>query len=678
MAETGATPTDGDGDTPDDIDDLPEIIPRSRSDLSLERGVRILLYTLGIVTVLWHLYYAYSGRMPRSQHSNIHLGLLLVAFYLSDLDFSRESVRGRLNNAASAALVITIATTTAYVHVNYWRWLREAREQLLYTNTDLIVGAIIILVTIHATWKAYGKLLGLVTVFAIVYGYAGPLFPGILNHGGFSLETIIYSNSVALNGVYGFLIGVGATWVVIFIFFAGIVESYGGMEYVIKVGKSVGSRVSSGIPQTAVIASMLMGSITGSSAANVATTGSFTIPLMQNNKISDKYAASIESIASTGGQILPPVMGSAAFLMADIIGVSFVDIIQAAIVPALLFYIGMAFTVHLSANRHGWLLRGDDLRNVSDEEKAGVVETLISTAPYTLPLVVLIYTLIVLRWDPMSAGMYAILTVVPAALVRDLIIDGSSTKTVRVWGRRTIEGCKIGVVNMAPLAAVLASLGIVIRIITQTGFALSFSLRMIALAGGVFFAVLALAMFASILFGLGMPTPAAYVVVAVLTAPGLVRLGLGDITAHMFVFYYALLSTITPPVALSCAVACGIAGATFWDVCKETMRLGLFAFLIPWVFVFNESLIYWDGATTALMFVAASVGIVSVVIALVGYDFRANLGYPARTVYIAAGLAICFVPNMTLKIVLSAVLVVWLLAVVNGSVPALKTVRTSR
>lgn len=678
MGESGSESGVGNADGSSSIDDLPEIVPRSRSDLSVERAARLLLYTLGVVTVVWHLYYASSGRMPRSQHANIHLGLMLTAFYLASLNFSPGGVRERLNNVVSAGMIVTLIATTAYVNIHYWRWLRQAREQMIYTNTDLIVGGIIILITIHATWKAYGKLLGLVTVFAIFYGYAGPLFPGILNHGGFSMETIVYSNSIALNGVYGFLLGVGATWVVIFILFAGIVESYGGMDYVIKIGKTVGSRVSSGIPQTAVVASMLMGSITGSSAANVATTGSFTIPLMQNNKIGDKYAASIESIASTGGQILPPVMGSAAFLMADIIGVSFVAIIQAAVLPALLFYVGMVFTVHLSAHRHGWLLREDDIEDVPEEERVGLVETVISTAPYTLPLGVLIYTLVVLRWDPMSAGMYSIFTVVPAALIRDIILDGSSTRTVRIWGRRTIEGCKIGVVNMAPLTAVLASLGIVIQIITQTGFALSFSLRMIALAGGVFLAVLFLAMTASILFGLGMPTPAAYVVVAVLTAPGLVRLGLGEITAHMFVFYFALLSTITPPVALSCAVACGIAGATFWDVCKETMRLGLFAFLIPWIFVFNESLIYWDGLTTALTFFIASVGIVGVVIALVGYDLRAKLGYISRALYLAVGLTICFVPNMMAKLGLSVLLVVWLAAVLTKTVPSLEAVRASR
>ncbi|ELY50463.1 TRAP-type transport system permease protein [Natronolimnohabitans innermongolicus JCM 12255] len=603
---------------------------------------------------------------------------MLAAFYLASINFSPSGVRDRVGNAISAGLVVTVLATTAYVHVHYWRWLRQAREQYIYTNVDLLIGAIIILITIHATWKAYGKLLAFVTVGAIGYGYFGPMFPGILNHGGFDLETIIYSNSVALNGVYGFLLGVGATWVVIFILFAGIIESYGGMDYVIKIGRSVGRRISSGIPQVAVVSSMLMGSITGSSAANVATTGSFTIPLMQDNKVGDKYAASIESIASTGGQILPPVMGSAAFLMADLIGVSFVDIIQAAILPAILFYIGMAFVVHLSAHRYGWLMRDGDVMAVPEEERLSPVEMLISTAPYTIPLVVLIYTLVILRWDPMTAGLYAIIALVPAALVRDLILDQSSPSTVKIWGRRTIEGCKIGVVNMAPLTAVLASLGIVIQIISQTGFALSFSLQMVAIAGGVFILVLLLAMASSILFGLGMPTPAAYVVVAVLTAPGLVQLGIGEITAHMFVFYFALLSTITPPVALSCAVACGIAGASFFDVCKETIRLGLFSFLIPWVFVFNEQLIYWEGTTTAIIFLTSSVGILSVVIALVGYDLQAKLNYVSRALYMAFAFAIWFVPNMTVKIGLSLVLLVWVVAVFNETVPSLEKLMTSR
>ncbi len=645
-------------------DALPEIIPRSRADLTPKRVVRLLLYVLGIVTVLWHLYYAYQGAIPRQQHANIHLGLLLSVFYLSTLDFDPEGWRDHLNNGISVVLLGVISAGTIYVHLNFWRWLNEARQQLVYTNVDLIVGAAIMLATIHATWRAYGRLLGVVVLFGLFYGWAGPLFPGILFHGGFGLERLIYMNSVAIGGVYGFILGVGSTWVAVFILFAGIIEGYGGLDYVTRVGRNVGSRLRSGVVQVAVISSMLMGSITGSSAANVATTGSFTIPLMREEGVEGKFAASIESIASTGGQILPPVMGSAAFLMADILGVSFFSILQSAILPALLFYITVAFVVHIAAIKNGWT---DDVADLPDDEaeaETSLVAKLIDTLPYTGPLAVLIYTLVVLRYDPMSAGMYGILAVVLGGIVRDVALGvlngGDPLRTVKGWGRRTIEGCKIGTENMAPLTAVLASLGMVIAVITQSGFTQRFSLQMISLAGGVFVLVLLLAMLASILFGMGMPTPAAYVVVAILTAPGLVRLGIQPITAHMFVFYFALLSTITPPVALSCAVGAGIAEARFWDVAKETMRLGLFAFIIPFTFVLNQELIYWNGAQTFTTFAAVSIGLLALSIALVGYDLTDDIPIWQRPIYFAMAAGIFFVPMYTAQLGLAVVTAVWL------------------
>lgn len=641
------------------VESLPEILPRSRADLSAARLVRILLYTLGVVTVAWHLYYAYQGAMPRQQHANIHLGLLLTVFYLSTMDLEPDGWRAHLNNAVSVVLMATIIGTTTFVHLNFWRWLNEARENLIYTNFDIMVGAAIIIITIHATWRAYGKLLGFVSIGALLYGWAGPLFPGILFHGGMSPERLIYLNSVALNGVYGFILGVGSTWVAIFIIFAGVIEGYGGMEYVTSVGKNVGSRLRSGVVQVAVVSSMLMGSITGSSAANVATTGSFTIPLMREEGVEGKFAGAIESIASTGGQILPPVMGSAAFLMADILGVSFFSIIQSAILPAMMFYITVAFVVHISAIKNGWTTEGTQLERTEREES--ILRTLVDTAPYSIPLAVLIYTLIILRYDPMSAGMYAILSVIGAGFLRDIVLDRGSLTTVKAWGRRTVEGCKMGAVNMAPLTAVLASLGIVIRIITQTGFTQRFSIQMISLAGGVFVLVLLLAMLASILFGMGMPTPAAYVVVAILTAPGLVQLGIQPITAHMFVFYFALLSTITPPVALSCAVAAGIAEARFWGVARETLRLGLFAFVIPFVFVINPELIYWNGIQTWITFAAVSAGLMMLGIGLVGYDIRDTIPVWKRVVYIAVAAVIFFVPMYAAAIGLAAVSTVWLL-----------------
>lgn len=639
-------------------DSLPEIVPRSRADLTPKRIVRLLLYVLGVVTVGWHLYYAFQGAMPRQQHANIHLGLLLVVFYLSTLDLDPEGWRDHFHNGVSVTLLAAIAGATIYVHFNFWRWLNEARQQLVYTNVDLIVGGLIMLITIHATWRAYGRLLGVVVIAGLFYGWAGPLFPGILFHGGFGLERLVYMNSVAIGGVYGFILGVGATWVAVFILFAGIIEGYGGLDYVTRVGRNVGSRLRSGVVQVAVVSSMLMGSITGSSAANVATTGSFTIPLMREEGVEGKYAAAIESIASTGGQILPPVMGSAAFLMADILGVSFFSILQSAILPALLFYITVAFVVHIAAIKNGWTSGSEEL--AEDDEDTSILETLVDTLPYTGPLAVLIYTLVVLRYDPMSAGMYGILSVLLGGIVRDLLLDGGNFSTVKAWSRRTIEGCKIGAENMAPLTAVLASLGMVIAVITQSGFTQRFSLQMIALAGGVFVLVLILAMLASILFGMGMPTPAAYVVVAILTAPGLVRLGIQPITAHMFVFYFALLSTITPPVALSCAVGAGIAEARFWDVAKETMRLGLFAFVIPFTFAMNQELIYWEGLQTFTTFGAISIGLLMMSIALVGYDLTENIRIWKRPLYLGLAAAIFFVPMYTVQLGLAVLAAVWL------------------
>jgi TRAP transporter 4TM/12TM fusion protein len=638
---------------------LPQIVPRSRDDLTAKRVVRLLVYILGVITVGWHLYYAFQGTMPRQQHANIHLGLLLSVFYLTTLDFDPDGWRDHLNNGISVVLLGVISAGTIYVHFNFWRWLNEARQNLIYTNVDLFVGAAIMLVTIHATWRAYGRLLGLVVIAGLFYGWAGPLFPSILFHGGFGLERLVYMNSVAIGGVYGFILGVGATWVAVFILFAGIIEGYGGLDYVTKVGRNVGSRLRSGVVQVAVVSSMLMGSITGSSAANVATTGSFTIPLMREEGVEGKYAGAIESIASTGGQILPPVMGSAAFLMADILGVSFFSILQSAILPALLFYITVAFVVHIAAIQNGWTSGTEDLVD-EESEDSSILETLVDTLPYTGPLAVLIYTLVVLRYDPMSAGMYGILAVLLGGIARDLLLDGGDFQTVKAWTRRTIEGCKIGAENMAPLTAVLASLGMVIAVITQSGFTQRFSLQMIALAGGVFVLVLLLAMLASILFGMGMPTPAAYVVVAILTAPGLVRLGIQPITAHMFVFYFALLSTITPPVALSCAVGAGIAEARFWDVAKATMRLGLFAFVIPFTFAMNQELIYWEGLQTFTTFGAISIGLLMMSIALVGYDLTEDVPIWQRPLYLGLAAAIFFVPMYTVQLGLAVVGAVWL------------------
>jgi TRAP transporter 4TM/12TM fusion protein len=607
--------------------------------------------------------------MTRLRHSNIHLGLFLVIFYLTTIEFEPEDWRDHLNNLLTIVLTLGTIIVAVYVHTNFDRLLGPVSQLLLYTDVDLLIGGLIILIAMHATWRAYGATLGVVVLGSLVYGHYGHLFPWILQHGGISLEQLIFINAISLDGVYGFILGVGSTWVVIFILFAGFIEGYGGIDFIIEKAGAVSGKVRSGVLQTAVASSMLVGSIMGSSAANVATTGSFTIPLMKDHGVEAKNAAAIESIASTAGQMLPPVMGSAAFLMADIIGIPFFDVLQGATIPALLFYFTTGVTVYLLAIKHDWGLSDSaskEEENTKDSEMdsqslvgraRSLAATLFDGSPYIIAFVFLVYLLAVLRYSPLTAGLYSIVILPPLALARDLGNDGFSMGTFVQWGRNTIESCRIGAVNMAPLTAVLASLGVVVRIVNQTGLAQRITFEMNAIAGTSFFLVLLAAMVISILFGMGMPTAAAYIVVAILTAPTLVAVGINQLTAHIFVFYFAMLSTITPPIALSCAVGAGIADAKFWDVAIQTLRLGLFAFLLPFVFVMNEELVIWS-ASTPVTALAAAVGLVMMALAVVGYDNHGSLSAPKRVGYLAIAAAIFFIPFA--QVPLAALMVLWL------------------
>lgn len=629
-----------------------------------------LVYGISLIILIWHIYYAYRLPLDQAQQGVIHLGMLLSIYYLSTLNIDPEGWKEYLDTGISITFLVASLAVNTYITLNFNRWLTEARQFLEYTNVDLLVGLVSIVIVTHATWRAYGKLLGGVVVGSIVYGLFGPMFPGILSHSGFTAERLIYINSVALSGTYGFILQVMATWVAIFILLAGIIEGYGGIRWVLDKAQTFSKKAETGVVQTAVVSSMVMGSIMGSSAANVATTGSFTIPLMKHHDVPGRDAAAIESVASTGGQILPPVMGSAAFIMANILGISYFTVIRGATLPALLYYLTTAIVVFLSAKRFGWLTKESELESESDDIGTSAVDRVkhagyvfVDGSPLILPILALVYLLMVLRYSPLIAGMYSLLVAGATAGVRGIVTGESVRSALREWVLGTIEGAKIGAVNLAPLTAVGAALGIVVRIITATGFTQEFSLQMVGLAGGVFVLVLVFAALTSILFGMGMPTPAAYVVVAILTAPGLTQLGIQALNAHLFVFYFALLSTITPPIALSCAVGAGIAQASFWDTCKSTIKLGLFAFVLPFVFVLNPKLIYWDGMATFVMFCILLIGMLSVSIALVGYNTQSVIPHWQRGIYAATAIGLFFIPSVQIRLAIAAIVLLRLISI---------------
>lgn len=629
-----------------------------------ERALTSLITVIGIGLTAYMLFYAFERPVVRVRHSNVFLGAGVALFYLyetkkhlfgtEDLEAYRDrdidhdgSITGRIQSLVgpydgyitllTAVLAVGVA---AYVELNFQRLQFDA-PVLGYSQADFVVGALIVLLVSDATRRAYGMAITSVVIAAVAYAMAGPWLPGFLGHTGMSWQDVARFGAIGLSGTYGFILGVGTTWVAIFIMFAGMAKTFGALDYILDVGTELGNKLRSGVVQVAVISSMAMGSITGSAAANTATTGSFTIPMMKRQGVREDFAAAIESVASSGGQMMPPVMGVAAFIMADILQVPYVRIIQAGLLPALLFYFSVGIAVQFVVLKFGWTT-----------EKSGEFDrsVLSGGAHFAIPLVVLVYTLVILRLTPLSAGLYTALTMVGTMYVRNLAVDGPSVGTLVDTTAQTLRGFRDGAVDMAPLVGVLAAMGIIISMLTQTGLAQKISIRMVGLAGGVLIAVLLMAMVLSILFGLGMPTPAAYILVVILVAPGIIQVGVPEITAHLFVFYFAMLSAITPPVAVAVAVGARIADADFLQTGMQALRIGAPGFFIPFAFISNPSLIFWTFPATLLHAGIVFVGVVALVAATVGYDGRHDLGLPHRGAYLGLSVVALYAPMTTVQV----------------------------
>jgi len=615
-----------------------------REVLSVERVLNGVSAVLALSLALWVIYYAWEGVLPQRQHANLVLGAGLAIFYFAEgrdrIAESDGSVRSQVVAAALVTMGWAALAAATYVHFVFDRWL-ESGNLLVYTDVDLLIGLLLIVLVTDATYRKYGVVLGLVVLGAIGYGLAGPYLPGVLEHSGLSVEEVIRRQSITLTGIYGLLLQVGATWIAIFIIFAGAVEGYGGFEYILECGHRLRSWSRSGVAQTAVVSSMFMGTMMGSSASNVATTGSFTIPLMKDQGLPGRFAAAAESVASTGGQILPPIMGTAAFLMADILGIPFVDVAIASVIPALLFYISTSTGIHFKITKSGWGGESGAAFNWRNPDWAFIIRGI----QYLLPLGVLIYVLMVARLGPMTAGIYTIAALALTRIVR-------ATYETDPWSllTDTADGLQTGGENLAPFVTILGSLGVVINIFSVTGLAQTIAVNMVTLAGGALIVLLLLAMVVSLLFGLGMPTPAAYILVATILAPGLTEVGIPQLSAHLFVFYFALLSALTPPVALAVTIGMGIAGSKFLPTAKNALQLGLPTFFIPFVFISNPVILNWEFPQTLIVLAVLIAGMLALVSALVGFNGRRSLSVIERGGYGVLFLVAAFAPSTSLQV----------------------------
>lgn len=604
------------------------------------------VYLFGLALGLLLLYYAETFYGARVRHTNLVLGLCLAIFYLGLFRDALGPVEEKtgtylrylsdgldrgyvrfLRPVLFVALAAVSLVVMVYIDVHHVR-LMEDGPIVGYRAADYVIGAIIVYLCTDVTVRSFGKLMASIVPLGFLYGYLGPYLPGALYHSGMGTEQLLRLTVLGMQGVYGFILQVGATWVAIFLLLAGLTKAYGILDYLMDVSKEVSKLFKSGIVHAAVLASLAFGSITGASAANTATTGSFTIPLMKNQGVDKGYAGGIETVASIGGQLVPPIMGIAAFIMADLLGLSYVRIIQAGLIPAVLFYFSVVVSVQLLIYKFGW----QTTRDVGDVEYGVFLEILW----YVAPFVVLIYFLAYQQYTPLTSGYYATLTLIGFVAVKYLIEQRASGVANAV--KDTANGLKVGSEEMAPLLVILGAIGIIIAVFTQTGFAQRLNTLMISLAGGSVLLLLLLAMAVSLIFGLGMPAPAAYVLVASLAGAAMVRFGLQELVAHMFVFYFAMYSSLTPPVGPSTIVAAKIADAEYIDTAIKSSKLALSGFVIPFIFVANDVLIYWAFPSTILVTFAILAGIVAFSMTIFAYDGSSRLSVVGRSVY--GGLAV--------------------------------------
>lgn len=639
-------------------------------------GKYVFLVLLGVAGVVYHLWFARTYAFEMDLHMVVHLGIMMVAICAVSFDPQVNREDGWFRVVDNLLVLPLEAIASAGVTIYLWQnFERLAVFSIgVYSDTDFYVGLLLLVLIIDLSRRAFGKILPAVGTFGIVYALTGPYWPSVLRHGGIPNRRLVTSQTVEFTGVYDTLVQVAATYIVIFIIFAAFLEAYGAMNYFVKIGAKVGSYVKSGITQTAVVTSVGMGSVNGSAAANAATTGAFTIPLMKNQGISKETAAAIESVASSGGQIMPPIMGAAAFVMAEITGTSYLHIITIGLLPALLFYGTVAVAVHILTLKEGAGLsnlqeasgdsldaagveytrtiedismgtatRPDEVSVLTEASQTSFLTSLAKGMYLWVPVAILVYTLVGLQYDPVYAGFLSTLAIFPVAFVQELYFNDNKGAAVKNFVENTIEGCRLGISNAAPITMAVAVIAIFVGVLNITGFTQALAQSLISLSGGELFVLLFFSMFAAILFGLGMPTVAAYIVAVLLIAPALVDLGVRLETAHFFVFYFAILSAITPPVAIACIITSEISKGNFWRVCAKSLIIGMPLFLLPYVFLINDAIMYWTFPRTLVLFPILFLGLICLSIASIDY-LNGALSLPFQIGIGAVGFGILFAP----------------------------------
>jgi TRAP transporter 4TM/12TM fusion protein len=531
---------------------------------------------------LYHLY-ALSGItiVTSVKLYSIHLGFSIFLIFLV-YPFTSKSRKVK-NRFPIYDLIFGIigALTTVYVIVFYQDFI--FRIDNAPTIPDLIVGAITIVLVLEISRRTMGLSMPVVAAVFLAYAFLGCYMPPVFRHRGYDLERVI-SHLFSEQGIFNIPIGISVRYVFLFILFGSFLEFSGGGKFLIDLATAMFGGTRGGPAKAETVSSAFFGTISGSAVANVIGTGTFTIPMMKSIGYKSHFAAAVECVSSTGGQIMPPVMGAGAFILAELVGISYLDVCKAAAIPAVLYFLSIFVMIDLEAAKTG-------LKGLPWSELPRLGLLIKKDYLFIIPIFALIFFLVGLKTTATMAGFWA--TVITFAVT-------FFKKETRMGWRKILDTLADGAIKATQVAAVCACAGIIIGIVALTGIGLKISAIMIELGGMSILLSLVIAMCISLILGMGLPTTAAYIICAAIVAPSLIKLGLPPLGAHLFIFYFSCLSAITPPVAVAAYVAAGIARANPLQVGFTAVRLGIAAFIVPYMFIYGPALLLKEYTSSIL------------------------------------------------------------------------------
>lgn len=641
-----------DGDLVPEID-VDEMMAKYDKESSFRRYKGVMSIIISIIALAfagYQLYTAQFGIFTAQVHRPIHLCfVLLLAFLLYP---ARKKSRERLT-AVDVLLALATVAVGIYMVANHWELAFRAGD---YTTLDLIIGAVGIFLVIEATRRVVGLPIVIVALVFLLYNYFGKYIPGFMQHIGFPVDRIISHMWFTTEGIMGIPLGVSSTFIFLFIMFGAFLEKTGIGKFFIDIANAIAGRASGGPAKVAVITSALEGTVSGSSVANTVGSGSFTIPMMIKLGYRREFAGAVEAAASTGGQIMPPIMGAAAFLMSEFTKTPYVEIAKSAIIPALLYFAGIFITVHLEAKKTG-------LRGLPKEEIPSFWKLIKRQGYLFLPLAAIIYMLVEGR-TPTFAALFGIYTAIGVDLISTLVLAIRKKRlkaTMIEFFWDCVKALETGARGAVGVALACASAGIIVGTVTLTGLGLKMGDGLVSLAQGNLLLTLFFTMITSLILGMGAPTTANYVITSTIAAPALIKLGVPMLAAHMFVFYFGIVADVTPPVALAAFAGAGIAKANPLKTGVNATKLAIAAFLVPYFFVYSPTLllINTNWVTAIRVVIGALLGMVCVGAATEAW-LLTDSPWWERIIFLVAGLLL-IEPSITTDLIglaLMAVVVV--------------------